>query len=825
MILRGRGRHETVIHRTAGFRVIAALAVVACTVAGGGGRAAAAGSGPSHPASAAPADRPLWPSLRPPQAHGWEGLAHDTAAGSTSGAGAYRPAGGPAGQTIAVGAGPYGVAVDQATDTAYVVANGTVSVINAATCNATVTSGCGQTPPTVTALTQAGPVDAVDQATDTVYVANLGSDTVSVINGATCNATVTTGCSQIPATLTVGEGPDGIAVDQATDTVYVANDGPGGNNSGDTVSVVNGATCNGQVTSGCGQTPAAVTVGFAPAVPAVDEATNTVYVPNSNFGGAGSVSVIDGATCDAVNQSGCASTPPTVSLGFNTAPASVAVDQATNTVYVTSDLPNNTGTTLGLVDVIDGAACDATVTFGCGQAPRTVTVGSIPIAVTVDPVTQSVFVVDQEDSAVSVIDGAICNAVNTAGCAQRPPEVGTGFDPGYLGIDAATNTVYVANQNENTVSVLDGAACTLTQQSGCRHPAPTTVVGTGPQGIAVNQLTDTVYVGNQNDNDLTVIDGAICNASMRSGCGRAWPTVATGSFPQAVAVDQVTDTIYVANLNDNTVSVINGATCNARVTSGCGQSPPTVSVGSEPDGIAVDQVTDTIYVANAGDNTVSVIDGAACNATVTSGCGQSPLVIEVGNSPIAVAVDQVTDTAYVANAGDNTVSVIDGAACNATVTSGCGQSSSVIAVGNAPDAVAVNQVTDTIYVTTGLFEEFTPSAAMYVIDGATCNSAISSGCDQTPATVVTGGFSYGVAVNQATDTVFADSIIDSDLEAFAGATCDASQHAGCGQTPASVPVGGWPANLAVNPATGTIYVPDNVDGQVSIVAVPEGRPL
>jgi YVTN family beta-propeller protein len=822
MILRGPGRHESAIHRTADFRVIAALAVVACAVVVGGGRAAAAGSEPSLGTSAASADRLSWPPLRPPQVHGWEGLAHDAAAGSAGGAGAYRPAGGPAGQTIAVGAGPYGVAVDQATDTAYVVANGTVSVIDTATCNATVTSGCGQTPAIVTALTQAGPVDAVDQATDTVYVANLGSDTVSVINGASCNATVTTGCSQIPATLTVGEGPDGIAVDQATDTVYVANDGPGGNNSGNTVSVIDGATCNGEVTSGCGQTPATVTVGLAPAVPAVDEATNTVYVPDSNPGGPASVSVIDGATCNATVTSGCGRTPPAISVGFNTAPAAAAVDQATNTVYVTSGLPNSTGTTLGLVDVIDGAACDATVTSGCGQAPRTVTVGSTPIAVTVDPVTESVFVVNEEDSTVSVIDGAICNAVSTAGCAQRPPEVATGFNPGYLDVDVATDTVYVANQNENTVSVLDGAACTLTHQSGCRHPAPTTTAGTGPQGIAVNQLTDTIYVGNQNDNDLTVIDGATCNASVRSGCGRAWPTVTTGSFPQAVAVDQATDTIYVANLNGNTVSVINGATCNAEVTSGCGRSPPTVQVGNKPDGIAVDQATDTIYVANGNDNTVSVIDGAGCNATVTSGCGHSPPVIAVGNNPIAVAVDQFTDTAYVANAGDNTVSVIDGAECNATVTSGCGQSPLVIAVGNAPDAVAVNQATDTIYVTTGLFEEATPSAAMYVIDGATCNAAISSGCGQTPATMVTGGFSYGVAVNQATDTVFADSIIDSDLEVFDGATCNAIHHAGCGQTPTSVLVGGWPANLALNPATGTVYVPDNVDGQVSIVATPAG---
>ncbi len=194
--------------------------------------------------------------------------------------------------------------MDQETHTAYV-GNGndnTVSVIDAATCNAKSTRGCAQKPRTI--AVGPGPVDdAVDEKTDTVYVVALGSDTVSVINGATCNAKVRSGCGQTPKTITVGDGPDGVVVDQATDTVYVTNDGPGGDNAGRTVSVINGATCNGQVTSGCGQTPATVTVGSAPAVPAVNEKTDTIYVPNSNPSG-GSVSVIDGATCNGTREIG-----------------------------------------------------------------------------------------------------------------------------------------------------------------------------------------------------------------------------------------------------------------------------------------------------------------------------------------------------------------------------------------------------------------------------------------------------------------------------------------------------------------------------------------
>jgi hypothetical protein len=84
--------------------------------------------------------------------------------------------------------------------------------------------------------------------------------------------------------------------------------------------------------------------------------------------------------------------------------------------------------------------------------------------------------------------------------------------------------------------------------------------------------------------------------------------------------------------------------------------------------------------------------------------------------------------------------------------------------------------------------------------------------------MVTGGFSFGVAVNQVTDTVFASSVVGSNLEVFDGATCNAVRHSGCGQNPAAVPAGGWPGDIAVNPATGTVYMTDNVDGEVSVFA-------
>ena len=79
-------------------------------------------------------------------------------------------------------------------------------------------------------------------------------------------------------------------VDQATDTIYTANIADGEDPG--TVSVINGANCNGRDTNGCGQTPAIAPAGFGANGIAVDRTTHEVYVTNTEDT---SVSVIDGA--------------------------------------------------------------------------------------------------------------------------------------------------------------------------------------------------------------------------------------------------------------------------------------------------------------------------------------------------------------------------------------------------------------------------------------------------------------------------------------------------------------------------------------------------
>jgi YVTN family beta-propeller protein len=92
-----------------------------------------------------------------------------------------------------------------------------------------------------------------------------------------------------------------------------------------------------------------------------------------------------------------------------------------------------------------------------------------------------------------------------------------------------------------------------------------------------------------------------------------------GSFPRGVDVNSTTNRIYVTNVNDNNVSVIDGGT----------NTVITTPVGSNPSGIGVDSLTNKIYVANVFGNSVSVISGFSKSVIATVTVGSTPFGIGV----------------------------------------------------------------------------------------------------------------------------------------------------------------------------------------------------
>jgi len=325
--------------------------------------------------------------------------------------------------------------VDRVTGTLYAanVSKPRIDVISAATCNATHLTGCKPVATIPMADPQANMSDVI-QSTHTLYASDPFSDTVSVIDTAACNAHHTAGCSATPPTITAGPGPGPGAFDAATRTLYV----PYGRKA-NKVAVINTATCNATHTSGCTQTPAVVTVGTGTYIIAASQATNTVYAPGSgyNAGGHGhTVAVINGATCNGTDHAGCGHLAATIRAGLN--PLGVAVDDATHTVYVSNN--GGSGDVPGSLSIINGSTCNGTHTSGCAVHPPTVTIGRSPQWLSVDAGTDQVYVADEFSADVSIVNGARCNATVTS-CRRAVREQPAGSTPVTLAIGA--DTLYV----------------------------------------------------------------------------------------------------------------------------------------------------------------------------------------------------------------------------------------------------------------------------------------------------------------------------------------------------------------------------------------------
>jgi DNA-binding beta-propeller fold protein YncE len=689
------------------------------------------------------------------------------------------------------------------------------------------------------APTGVGPAElAVDPATHTVYVTNgyndnapnPGGNTLSVIDTRQCQAQDLSRCRGPWPTITVGDDPSSIAVDVASDTVYVTNNGD------NTVSVFNGATCNALNTSGCGQKPATVPVGSQPIGLAIDDANHTVYVPDS---GDTSVSMIDSATCNASHLAGCPSTqPPTVNVGSQ--PFDAVVDQSRHTVYIG---------TLAAISVFDANTCSATQPSGCTTIATTLNGDpySGPNGMGIDDANDTLYTANY-DNTISAWNMQDCDASNLGGCAIATPGTvmpfpySTGEHALYLAVDETLHSVYVTYQFDGALIVFDTNACEATNLSGCATLTPSAVsTGDEPEGVVLDPQTQTLYAANAADNDVSVIDATGCNASVTAGCRRHPPTVAVPLNGLPVA-DPAVNTLY-AGTSTTTLAMINTQICNIHALAGCANTPAQVTVGAYPDAEAVDSLTHTVYVANFESNTtpgsttpgtLSVFDADTCNATASAGCAHVSTLQVPGGNPTDVEVDAATDTVYVATitqSGPNLLSVFNGATCNAGNVTGCNQTPATLAFGDSGGQffdsfvnIAVNQATNTIYATNDEGIAGGGDAvgdSIYVINGTTCDAAHHGGCGQTPKTITGIPVPWGVAVDEATDTVYVanweNQQYPGSVSVINGATCNSSNLAGCGQTPKITPAGFGDMDLAIDPTTNDVYTANSLDSSLSVI--------
>jgi YVTN family beta-propeller protein len=311
---------------------------------------------------------------------------------------------------------------------------------------------------------------------------------------------------------------------------------------------------------------------------------------------------------------------PFAGLACRTSPSTTR--PAAARIYVSNQLDNT-------VSVIDGAS---------HKTVATVRVGVSPAQTAVSPDRKSIYIANTGSDTVSVVSTHNNTVANTITLPRGSRPIGVAVNPN-------GRYVYTADGGSNRVSVLDTRAGRI---------VAAVRVGSQPLSVAVAPDGKTVYAANSGSGDVSVIEART---------DRVVRAIPTGRFPSSVAVTPDGASLYVTNELSG-VTVVDAGT--GRVAARL-REPSPFSVATSPNG-------DRAYVTALGPGTITAIDTATHRVASTVSVGP------YGTDPFTVRATR--HGIYVANQAANTLSVIDPNTFKATAT---------IATGNSPYGIAVVQ--------------------------------------------------------------------------------------------------------------------------------------
>jgi YVTN family beta-propeller protein len=284
--------------------------------------------------------------------------------------------------------------------------------------------------------------------------------------------------------------------------------------------------------------------------------------------------------------------------------------------------------------------------------------------------------------------------------------ISVGQDP--FGVAQGDGRVFVTNKGDHTISVIDTATNQVIQTISVgqgtlgfiaygdgRLYVPDTIADTTSVIFVIDAVSGKTLQTINLSSPVTGVayaEGFIYAAELVSGApkdclavidansGQLIQLISIDVYPLGVTYGQ--GRIYVANTNTGTVSVIDAATRMVI---------QTIDVDSLPSDIVY--ADGYVYVANNSSNSLSVIDATTSQVTKDISCGPSPYgvtygngkvyvsntynfsgpctvtvidpisgtvieTIPVGKAPYCLKFDPKTGNVYVANAVDNTVTVI-----------------------------------------------------------------------------------------------------------------------------------------------------------------------
>ncbi len=293
-----------------------------------------------------------------------------------------------------------------------------------------------------------------------------------------------------------------------------------------------------------------------------------------------------------------------------------------------------------------------------------------------------------------------------------------------------------------------------------------------PNDVAVDPLTQRIYVTSRDNNKLFMLDGLTMNV-----LGVA-PTLGE---PWGVAVNPYTKKVYVANHGSGQVSVYDAATLMHFVN---------IQIGAKPTFVKINLVTNQVFVPLYGFNGVAIINGATDQAGISGA--------DLG--PWGLAVNEKLNRVYVGNRDEGTIITLDGNdrfhRIEDHTIRACEDQ------GAAPYAMDYDATREQLYVVCSIYGHINRLVTYKAVAGGVFGVAPTaiSGSDENG-----GG---GLAVNPTTGHVFVTSSTMGVVPVISGDTYNVL---------ATVPVGQNPFGVTVDPTTGRVYVVNRGANSISTI--------
>ena len=296
-------------------------------------------------------------------------------------------------------------------------------------------------------------------------------------------------------------------------------------------------------------------------------------------------------------------------------------------------------------------------------ATTSTTTATSPASLAVHPSNHFLYVANQDQNTISLFKIDLVSGALT----EVLPRTPTGISPGPLLLNTSGNTLFVADQRSNDVSSFSVSA------SGALSLVSRVFLASAPSGLASPASGNLLFVALPN---LSAVDVFSVNSGSLSLVAGG-PFLVSGGVA-SVAVDSQGKFLFAPNPSRNTVSgfvIQPGGSLT-----GIPRSP--FAAGTAPVAALVDPSGGFLYVSNSGDTTLSQYS-IASSGSLTALTATSPTV---GTNPGFLTLDPGGKLVFVANVGSQSFTEL-----SINSDGSLGTPSNSIQVGSVPRGLSFTQ--------------------------------------------------------------------------------------------------------------------------------------